>query len=110
MALRCTIGRSKGQPNYSYGGVVYPGCSPFAAGGGNWNVVDHATLLHFQGQTITVTSCTPPPTGSPKVAFSQIDFTGFGTISINGSDPTKGTPVTFVGRAYDKAESGSGSD
>src|SRR5262249_21365879 len=38
-----TIDKSKGTPNYTFGGVVYPGCSPKAADGGNWNVVDHNT-------------------------------------------------------------------
>ena len=30
-----TIGKIKGVANYSFGGVVYPGCSPRAADGGN---------------------------------------------------------------------------
>src|SRR5690349_24125241 len=42
-----TVDKIKGQPHYTYGGVVYPGCSPDAADGGNWNVVDHATGVHF---------------------------------------------------------------
>src|SRR5438309_4486662 len=31
-----TIKGGKGQPLHSFGGVVNPGCSPTAAGGGNW--------------------------------------------------------------------------
>src|SRR5437868_2087872 len=31
-----TVVKTKGTPNYSFGGVVYPGCSPKAAEGGNW--------------------------------------------------------------------------
>jgi len=38
-----TVDKTKGTPNYTFGGVVYPGCSPKAADGGNWNVVDHFT-------------------------------------------------------------------
>jgi hypothetical protein len=30
-----TVGKTQGVPNYSFGGVVYPGCSPNAADGGN---------------------------------------------------------------------------
>src|SRR6266446_8692634 len=43
-----TVGKTQGQPDFSFGGVVNPGCSPTAAGGGNWNVVDHLHSLHFK--------------------------------------------------------------
>src|SRR3954454_145233 len=39
-----TIGNGK-TPNFSYGGVVYPGCSPKAAAGGHWNGIDHVHHL-----------------------------------------------------------------
>src|ERR1051325_8997181 len=60
-----TLGKGK-TPDYSFGGVVYPGCSPKAAEGGNWNVVAHNAGLHFQGQAIVVDSCSGVPTSSPK--------------------------------------------
>jgi hypothetical protein len=92
-------------PDFSYGGVVYPGCSPTAAGGGNWNVVDHAGL-HFTGENIVVNDCFGPPTGSPKVTVRVIDFSGTGEIA----GPTGTIPVTFVGRAIDNHDGGAGSD
>src|SRR6185503_1746533 len=62
-----TVGKTKGTGNFSFGGVVYPGCSPKAADGGNWNVIDHFAGLHFQGKHIVVDSCSGVPTRSPKV-------------------------------------------
>jgi len=106
-----TIDKTKNVPNYSFGGVVYPGCSPKAADGGNWNVVDHYTGLHFQGQHIIVDACSGVPTRSPKVTVNVIDFHGTGIIKANGASSDDGTiPVTFVGRAVDNSESGGGND
>jgi hypothetical protein len=105
-----TIGKLKGTPHYSFGGVVYPGCSPKAADGGNWNVVNHASGLHFQGKSIVVDSCSGVSTRSPKVNVNIIDFHGTGTITGIAGDTTTLTPVTFVGRAVDNLESGGGSD
>jgi hypothetical protein len=105
-----TVGKTKGVPNYSFGGVVYPGCSPKAAEGGNWNVVDHFAGLHFQGQQIIVDSCSGEPTRSPRVNVRIIDFHGTGIISGIGGNPEATTAVTFVGRAIDNAEGGAGSD
>jgi hypothetical protein len=97
-----TIGRAKGAPNYSFGGVVYPGCSPKAADGGNWNVVDHFSGRHFQGQQIFVDSCSGVSTKSPKVNVNIIDFHGLGIIEGLGI-------VSFIGRGIDNLESGGGS-
>ena len=105
-----TVGKAQGTPNYSFGGVVYPGCSPNAAGGGNWNVVDHATGLHFQGQNITVDSCSGVPTVSPKVNVNVIDFHGTGIIDGISGNPTGTIAVTFVGRAVDNQDGGAGAD
>jgi hypothetical protein len=105
-----TIGKTKGQPDYSYGGVVNPGCSPTAAGGGNWNVVDHLQGLHFQGQDIAVIACSGVPTKSPKVDVNIIDFQGTGIITGVGGNTTPKTPVCFVGRAIDNSEPGAGKD
>ena len=105
-----TIAKTKGVPNYSFGGVVYPGCSPKAADGGNWNVVDHNTGVHFQGQHIIVDSCSGVPTRSPRVTVNVIDFHGEGVIKADGSSSGEQFPVTFIGRAIDYSESGGGSD
>jgi hypothetical protein len=99
-----------GPGNYSFGGVVYPGCSPLAAGGGNWNVIDHASGLHFQGQDIVVDSCGGVPTSSPKVNVNVIDFHGTGIISGIGGNPDATAPVSFVGRAVDNHDGGAGAD
>jgi hypothetical protein len=106
-----TIGKTQGQPNYSFGGVVYPGCSPKAAEGGNWNVVDHFTGLHFQGQQIIVDSCSGVPTRSPKVTVNVINFHGTGRVMPDGaSTEDDAVSVTFEGQATDNAESGGGTD
>jgi hypothetical protein len=105
-----TVGKAKGVPNYSFGGVVYPGCSPKAADGGNWNVVDHATGLHFQGQKIIVDSCGDAPTGSPAVNVRTIYFHGKGIIGGIGGNLDATVPVDFEGRVTDNKEGGAGSD
>jgi len=104
-----TIGKGK-TPRYSYGGVVYPGCSPKAADGGNWNVIDHLAGLHFQGQHIVVDSCSGVSTKSPKVNVNIIDFHGDGIISGIGGNPDATLAVTFVGRAIDNLEPGAHND
>ncbi len=103
-----TVYKGHGVPNFSFGGVVYPGCSPNAADGGNWNVVDHSDGLHFQGQQIIVDSCSGVHTRSPKVNVNIIDFHGTGILGVNGGDAK--TPVSFVGRAIDNNEPGGGND
>ena len=105
-----TVDKTKNVPNYSFGGVIYPGCSEKAAEGGNWNVVDHYTGLHFLGQRIIVDSCEGVPTQSPKVTLNVINFHGEGIIAANGGDGSDKVPVTFEGQAVDNAESGGGND
>ncbi len=104
-----TIGKGK-TPDYSYGGVVYPGCSPKAAEGGNWNVIDHNAGLHFSGQSIVVDGCSGDPTSSPKVNVRIIDFHGAGILSGIGGNPADTVPCTFVGRAIDNHDGGAGAD
>lgn len=104
-----TLGKGK-TPDFSFGGVVYPGCSPKAADGGNWNVIDHAASLHFQGQHIVVDSCSGAATTSPKVNVRIIDFHGEGIIGGIGLNPDDTVACTFVGRVIDNHEGGAGSD
>jgi hypothetical protein len=105
-----TVDKVKGQPHYSYGGVVNPGCSPTAAGGGNWNVVDHFAGLHFKGIDIQVIACSGVATKSPKVNVNIIDYKGTGTIVGVSGNSFPLTAVTFVARAVDVSEPGSGKD
>ena len=105
-----TIGKVRGTPNYSFGGVVYPGCSPSAADGGNWNVVDHTIGLHFQGKQIIVDECSGIATRSPRVNVNIIDFHGTGTLVGVAGNPQAKIDVSFVGRAVDNLESGGGND
>src|ERR1041384_2309003 len=76
-----TIDKSNGTPHYSYGGVVNPGCSPTAAGGGNWNIVDHLAGLHFKGLQMSVIGCSGSSDKAPPVDLNIIDFEGVGVLS-----------------------------
>ncbi len=106
-----TIDTSSGQPIYSYGGVVNPGCSAIAAGGGNWNVIWHTANLHFKGLSIQVDGCGNAPgynagSSSPKTPFNYIDFHGVGTLSgIEGNNANYGV-VYFSARAMDLKDGG----
>src|SRR6185503_17790652 len=106
-----TVEKGKGQPAFSFGGVVNPGCSPTAAGGGNWNVVWHAGNLHFKGLDIEVITCgnvpgSPPGSTSPKTDFNYIDFQGVGTLKGNGGNKADFGSVQFTARAVDLGEPG----
>ena len=105
-----TIGKVKGNPQYTFGGVIYPGCSPSAAGGGNWNVVAHDAGIHFKGLTAIVDNCSGVNTRSPRVNVNIIDFHGDGIINGLDDNAADNVPVTFIGRATDNLESGGGSD
>jgi hypothetical protein len=105
-----TVDKDQGTPHFSFGGVVNPGCSPTAAGGGNWNVVDHQAGLHFKGLQIEVINCSGVPTKSPKSVFNIIDFGGVGTIvGIDGNSMAE-RAVCFRAQAVDKSEPGHDSD
>src|SRR6185503_2902317 len=88
-----TIGDNDGQPTYSWGGNVYPGCGPNAAGGGNLNVDAHLAGQHFKGLEIVVDGCHGVPTRSPRVTVNVIDFHGTGILT----DDSGTTVVDFVG-------------
>ncbi len=107
-----THGGNKAKPIDSFGGNVYPGCSPTAGDGGNWNhVYRGAHPLHFQGKTITVVRCGNVDgfdgSSSPVTPWSFIEFTGVGTLKgIAGNKADYGT-VHFFARAEDRNEPGS---
>jgi len=103
-----TLDKVKGQPLWTFGGVIYPGCSPTAAGGGNLNIVNHVTGVHFKGTDFVVDGCRGVATKSPKVTVNIIDWHGIGYVS--GDDESKKTPVTFVGTFRDAKESGANAD
>jgi hypothetical protein len=103
-----TLLKAQGKPVWTFGGVIYPGCSPVAAGGGNLNIVNHVTGLHFKGTNFVVDDCRGVATRSPKVTVNIIDWHGFGYVS--GDDESKKTPVTFVGTFRDAKESGANAD
>ncbi len=106
-----TIKSGRGQPVFSFGGVVNPGCSPTAAGGGNFNVIWHAGKLHFKATDISVITCgnlpgLPPGSRSPRTPFNYIDFEGVGTLTgISGNHANFGV-VHFTARAVDAGEPG----
>jgi hypothetical protein len=110
-----TIDDGSGQPIYSFGGVVNPGCSAISAGGGNWNVIWHAAGLHFKGLEIQVLTCGNAPgypagSSSPKTPFNYIDFTGVGTLTgIEGNNANFGV-VYFNARALDLKDGGKQTD
>src|SRR5262245_4065879 len=102
----------RGQPFFSWGGVVYPGCSPLAGAGGNWNLVAHVTSPHFQGIHIEVDDCgnvpgIPPGSGSPQTPNNFIEFHGTGRLFGVAGNPANYPLVYFFSRAEDRAEPGS---
>ena len=96
----------------SFGGNVYPGCSPTAGDGGNWNHIARDLKLHFQGRSIQEVNCgnvTPPPgpgSNSPKTPFNFLECQGTGTLKgVMGNKADYGT-VTFFARFEDRNEPG----
>jgi len=110
-----TIAAGRGQPLHSFGGVVNPGCSSTAAGGGNWNDIAHAAKLHFKGLEIHVVDCGnvpgyPPGSTSPRSPNNFIDFRGVGTLKgISGNKADYGV-VYFSAHAEDLGEPGKAVD
>ena len=107
--------KAKGKPEHSFGGVVYPGCNPKSAGGGNWNHVAHSLGLHFKGQEIGVVDCgnipgIPPGSQSPKTPFNFIEFQGTGTLTGIGGNKADYGQVYFFAHCEDRHEPGKGVD
>jgi len=103
---------TKPRTQLSFGGNVYPGCSPTAGDGGSWNHVDRVRNLHFHGTAIQVVDCgnvpgIPPGSTSPVTPYNFIDFQGTGTLKgIQGNKADYGI-VCFTARAEDRNEPGS---
>ncbi|MBI1797556.1 MAG: carboxypeptidase regulatory-like domain-containing protein [Candidatus Eisenbacteria bacterium] len=99
-------------PQHSWGGNVYPGCSPTAGDGGDWNHIAFAQKLHFHGRHIVVDRCgnidgIPPGSTSPATPFNYIEFHGTGTlVGIQGNKADYGT-VYFWAHCEDRNEPGS---
>jgi hypothetical protein len=105
---------AKHGPQVSFGGNVYPGCSPDAGDGGQWNHVDHAAGLHFMGTSITVTACgnvdydpIPPGSTSPVTSYNFIEFEGTGWLEGISGNKQPRIQVCFNARAEDRSEPGS---
>jgi hypothetical protein len=99
-------------PRHSWGGNVYPGCSPTAGEGGQWNHVNHADKLHFQSFSAQVIRCgnvdgIPPGSTSPATPFNFIEWEGAGRVKgIKGNDASFDPAYCFV-RNEDRNEPGS---
>jgi hypothetical protein len=102
-----TLDKVKGDNVWTFGGVIYPGCSSAAAGGGNLNIVNHVNGLHFKGENFIVDDCRGVSTRSPKVTVNIIDWHGTGEVSDAAGD---NIPVTFVGTFMDAHDGGAGAD
>jgi hypothetical protein len=98
-------------PSDSFGGNVFPSCSPLPGNGGNWNHISHSQKLHFQGKNIQQVLCgnvpgIPPGSTSPATGFNFILFGGDGTLQgIDGNTANFGK-VFFVGYVEDRNEPG----
>ncbi len=98
-------------PKDSFGGNVYPSCSPFPGNGGQWNHISHLFRLHFMGTDIEVIRCgnvpgIEPGSESPETGFNFIEFQGIGWVQGIKGNKVDRTPVTFEGRVEDRNEPG----
>ncbi len=98
-------------PSDSFGGNVFPSCSPVPGNGGNWNHISHSQKLHFQGKNIKQVLCgnvpgIPAGSTSPSTGFNYILFGGDGTLTgIDGNSADYGK-VFFLGYVEDRNEPG----
>lgn len=98
-------------PKDSFGGNVYPSCSPYPGNGGQWNHVSHSSKLHFMGTDIEVIRCgnvpgIEPGSESPVTGFNYIEFQGVGWVQGIKGNKIARTPVTFTARVEDRNEPG----
>lgn len=101
---------STGVPDFSFGGVVSPGCDTNTSDGGNWNIVDHRDGLHFKALMIVNDGCSGVPDKAPPVDVNHIDFEGIGTVTGIDGNPLPETAVVFYAEAVDNGEPGGGKD
>jgi len=109
------LGQAKiGKANklYNWGGNVNPGCSETAGQGGQWNNIDDAQKLHFQGFAMRVVRCgnvdgIPPGSTSPKTPFNFIEWEGTGRVKGIQGNKADYPNVYFFARAEDRNEPGS---
>lgn len=99
-------------PRVSFGGNVNPSCSPEPGLGGQWNHVDHARKLFFQGIQVVVDRCgnvsgIPPGSTSPVTPYNFIEYSGTGRLKGISGNKVLLDPVCFQARAEDRNEPGS---
>ncbi|TFG88507.1 MAG: hypothetical protein E4H17_02240 [Gemmatimonadales bacterium] len=105
-------GNAKTSKLYNWGGNVNPGCSATAGDGGQWNTIDAAGKLHFQGFSVQVVRCgnvegIPPGSTSPVTPYNFIEFKGIGRVQGIKGNKTSYPLVYFFARAEDRNEPGS---
>jgi hypothetical protein len=106
------LGQAGKDKRHNWGGNVYPGCSPTAGDGGQWNDISDDQRLHFQGFAIEVLRCgnvdgIPPGSTSPETPFNFIEFQGTGRVQGVRGNKESYDPVYFFGRCEDRNEPGS---
>jgi hypothetical protein len=97
---------------FNWGGNINPGCSATAGQGGQWNTIDDAQKLHFQGTAIRVVRCgnvdgIPPGSTSPVTPFNFIEWEGTGRVKGVQGNKADYPLVYFFGRCEDRNEPGS---
>jgi len=96
----------------NFGGNVYPGCSPTAGDGGQWNNIADDLKLHFQGFTGHVLRCgnvdgIEPGSESPVTPFNFIEWEGTGRVKgVQGNKADYPLVYYFI-RCEDRNEPGS---
>jgi hypothetical protein len=101
-----TLDKVKGENLWTFGGVIYPGCSPTAAGSGSLKISNNLTKgLHFKGENLTVIDCRNVSI-KPKVTVNIIDWIGTGEVTLAAAT----IPVTFTGTFMDAHDSSAGAD
>ncbi|MFT3915575.1 MAG: hypothetical protein QM704_16110 [Anaeromyxobacteraceae bacterium] len=99
-------------PQVNFGGNVYPSCDVNGGQGGQWNHLDKAQKLHFQGNIIQVDRCgnvdgIPPGSTSPVTPYNFIEFSGTGRVKSTAGNGVDLPFVCFQARAEDRNEPGS---
>ncbi|MEQ8692819.1 MAG: SdrD B-like domain-containing protein [Pseudomonadales bacterium] len=98
-------------PKDTFGGNVFPSCSPEPGDGGQWNHVAHSLKVHFMGTTIDQVVCgnvegIEPGSESPVTPFNFIEFSGSGWIQGIKGNKLARQAVTFNARVEDRNEPG----